>query len=83
MFNKLVTDATVDIQLDEYEGMVDIYDETLFTVARVTDNMVESIELNVKEAAKLQRQLTLFVGRHGTRLRAVKARAAKYKARAK
>jgi len=83
MLNKLVTDATIDVTLDDYEGMVDIYDETTFTVARINDTMVDSIELSVKEAAKLSRELGRFVGRHSTRMRAVKARAAKIKGRAK
>ena len=83
MLNKLVTDATIDVQVDDFEEWVEIYDETLFTLARVNGGMVDSIELNVKEAAKLARELTRFVSRHGTRLRAVKARAAKIKARAK
>ncbi len=83
MLNKLVTDATVDVEIDDFDEWVEIMDETLFTVARVNGGMVDSIELNPKEAAKLARELTRFVGRHGSRLRTVKARMAKIKGRAK
>jgi len=83
MLNKLVTDADVNITVDEYDGWVEIFDETNFTIARVNCGMVESVELTVKEAAKLSKELGRFVGRHSTRLRTVKARAAKIKGRAK
>ena len=81
MYNKLVTDGAVDITVDEWEGMVDIMDESNFTVARIHLGTVESVELTVKEAATLQRDLHRFITRHGKRMSTAKARAAKARAK--
>ena len=83
MLDKLVTDVAIDIFLDDSDEYMEIYDETLFTVARVNMGTVNSIELTVKEAKQLERQLHTFVLRHRNKLSTVKASKAKIKARAK
>jgi len=82
MFNKLVTDAAINVIVDEYDGHVDIYDdETQFTIARINHDAVEVVELTVKEAARLQRELQAFVTRHGKRMSTAKAKAARIRAK--
>ena len=84
--NKLLIDSEIYVDVDE-DG--DIYDEIGFTIIRVNthgsdgNTTSEGVELDIKEAKQVVRQLSSFVTRADKRMATAKTRSAKMKASAK
>ena len=79
--NKLLTDSEIYIDVDSEDG--DIYDEIGFMIVRVNSSgtlgtpNTEGIELDIKEARQVSKQLVAFVARVDKRMITAKARSKK------
>lgn len=72
--HKLLTSTEIDIDVDHYDG--EIYNEICFTIARVNGSTVHGIELDVKEAKRIVKQLNSFLVRVDKRMAMAKKRSA-------
>lgn len=79
MYNKLLTEAEIDIEIDYRDG--EIYSDIEFHIARVTDDCAVTVSLNVAEAKRVAKQLDSFVTRAGKRMVTAKVRAKKIRAK--
>ena len=77
---KLLTNADIYIDVDSYDGS--IYNcDTNFTIARVNGDTVEGVELDVKEAQRVAKQLNSFLVRVDKRMVTAKKRSATIRAK--
>ncbi len=77
--NKLLINAEVHIDVDHYDG--EIYSDADFTIARINGDTVEGVELDVKEARRVAKQLNSFLVRVDKRMVAAKTRSATIRAK--
>ena len=77
--NKLLTNAEVHIDVDNYDG--EIYSDADFTIARINGDTVEGVELDVREAKRVAKQLNSFIARVDKRMVVAKKRSATIRAK--